>query len=281
MRENNEKTSRNIGLVSLISAVHIIVEPAIKKLKARSRSLVKNRGGRKLKRIITCSSLIIIIVGVCLSGSVSADWRPYAYSYGYMTPYQGEKEIEVYTDYQNKNAATSLKNQIELEYGITNAWMVALYGVFSGSNTQGYKYSQTKIETRYRFGQPGDFIMDPALYLEYKAPVSGNSAVEFKEILSKDLADWNVTTNLVFEKELVEGSEIEQGYTLGISKKFARALRAGLEAKGSIDGANSTLYLGPSIAAVWNAIKVNAVLGIGLTEASNSVSFRNILSVEL
>ena len=223
---------------------------------------------------------ILLVVFALFAGSSFADWRPYAYSYSYMTAYRGEREIEVYTDYDNKNGTYNLKNQVELEYGITNNWMASIYGVFTGGSGKDYKYSQTKLQSRYRLGEQGEYFVDPAIYSEYKMSIDGSTAIELKEILSKDFGDYNLTTNLVFEKNLSKSTDWEKSYSLGFSKLFSSNIRAGLEAKGSIADQNSTLFAGPSLSATVGGFKIISAVGFGLNKASKDLSIRNIIAYE-
>lgn len=224
--------------------------------------------------------LLAVVVLATVSGGCFADWRPYAYSYSYMTAYEGEREIEVYTDYDNKNGSYNLKNQVEFEYGINSNWMASIYGVFSGGSGKDYKYSQTKLQTRYRFGEQGQYIIDPAIYLEYKISTDGSTAVEFKEILSKDFGDHNFTANIVFEKNLSKSTEWSKGYSFGFSKLFSSGIRAGIEAKGSIADQNSTLFAGPNLSISSGPLKIISAVGFGLNQASKDLYFRNIVAYE-
>lgn len=224
--------------------------------------------------------LIFSLLFIGLQSIVCADWRPYAYSYSYLTAYQGEREIELYTDYDFKDSTYTLKNQLELEYGITDHWMASIYGVFKSTQSSTYQFDQTKLQTRLRFGETDQFILDPAVYVEYKIPASGAAhALELKQILSKDINDWNITTNLVAEKELAAGKDWSYAYTLGLSRMLRGNLRAGLETKGSF-GNNPIFYLAPSIAVIFGEIKMNLAAGFGLTAASKTMYIRNIFSYE-
>ncbi|MFA4906254.1 MAG: hypothetical protein WC645_07095 [Candidatus Margulisiibacteriota bacterium] len=229
-------------------------------------------------RNILAPALLLLFLSAVGAQPALADWKPYAFSYSYRTIGQGIREIEFYTDLQTKGGNYSLKNQFELEYGITNSWMCSVYGVFSGSSTQSYKYSETKLQTRYRFGETGQYWMDPAVYLELKIPTSGNQAVEFKEILSKDFGEYNITTNIIFEKVLSSGSELGKGYSLALGRKITPKLRLALEAKGDYGTANPTFYVGPSIFARLGPVNSTLIVSFGQTPASNTLYIRNIIS---
>src|SRR5574341_2198745 len=100
-----------------------------------------------------------------LFSSVWADRKSYVWTYEYQTTPKGELELENYLDFaapnwQDKSTST-WKNQIELEYGITHSWDIALYQVFSQTSSGPYKFSQMKLRTRYAIDKPGVFPVDP------------------------------------------------------------------------------------------------------------------------
>ena len=218
---------------------------------------------------------ILACIFLAISGLAHADWRSYAYSYDYRTARPGEREFELYTDYFPDGSMT---NQIELEYGISDRWMASVYAVLGSSDLRTFTYTETKLSSRYRFGEAGQYTADPAIYLEYILPRQGENEIELKGILSKDFGSINLTGNLIVEKT-ISAAGWEKEYTLALSKIVSKGLRAGLEIKGGFD-ANSPLYLGPSIALVWGKVKINLVAGIGGNSASGSLNLRNIISFE-
>ena len=158
--------------------------------------------------------LILIILGFSFIGlmgqSGEASLRDYLVNYGYWTTPQGAFEVEVYTDYdRDQSAFKQLQMKVEVEYGITDNLMTSLYGVFKQTPGQAVMYDSSKIEIRYRLVEYDEWLVDPALYLEYVQPAdaSKNPKVEAKVLLSKDVGDWNFVTNLKFyERDLVVGN---------------------------------------------------------------------------
>src|SRR3989338_6450604 len=100
--------------------------------------------------------------------------RNYLVTYDYATTPKDRWELEVYNDYYMKeidtNKANWYRNQTEMEYGLTDRWMVGVYAVFADKRHDSFDYNQYKIQTRYRLIEEGKFFVDPALYFEYKNP---------------------------------------------------------------------------------------------------------------
>ncbi|MDQ2986333.1 MAG: hypothetical protein M3R13_06375, partial [Armatimonadota bacterium] len=124
------------------------------------------------------SYIFAVIALACLTLTASAHRRHFAYTYDWFTPHQGEKEFEVYwTDTEGHPAQI----QLELEYGITDRWMVAPYLVFDNSEGD-FDYAGWKVETKYRLGEQAFNRILPALYLELKKGEGEDEVIEGKFI---------------------------------------------------------------------------------------------------
>jgi len=132
---------------------------------------------------------------------------------------EGELEIVYYLDYAfdgdpaKDNAA---KHQFELEYGVTDRWKSALYGVFTRNPGQSFRYSGLKWENTYQLFDKGARWLDAGLYLEYSIPEgssNGPDALEFKLLLEKSVEKITHTANLILEKEL--GANATSGTAVG------------------------------------------------------------------
>ncbi|MBI2252271.1 MAG: hypothetical protein HYU63_05975, partial [Armatimonadetes bacterium] len=80
---------------------------------------------KKLSLVLSTAFAVIFL----LYSSVHADVRDYLVTYPYGTPFKGEWELELWNDFNtDKNNAdlTYNRNQIELEYGITDRYMAGL-----------------------------------------------------------------------------------------------------------------------------------------------------------
>lgn len=231
-----------------------------------------------------CIFIVLFILGV-YSPSYARD---YLVNYGYKTPHKGEIELELWTDYVNGDT-NYFFHQTEIEYGITDRWMVGVYGQFKESAG----YDGYKIETRYRFGDKGMWFVDPALYFEYKNPNGSQDVrddlLEAKLILSKDIGALNLVTNLkFFERGINSHQDVKFGYTFGTSYPFFDKAKLGLEFKGSLGKEgdfriddDQKHYIIPGIYMdLWDDIELAVGLGFGLTRESDNFLLKSIIEIE-
>jgi hypothetical protein len=106
-------------------------------------------------------------------------------------------------------------HSIELEYGLTDSWSVALYSDLERPSGGPVKYTRTRAEMRYRLFNRFDRLFNPALYLEYYAPAGGYgpNELEGRVILEKDFNDLRVDLNPTFSKKL-SGDGVKDGVSL-------------------------------------------------------------------
>lgn len=227
--------------------------------------------------------LMVLFLMVCLVSQGRAHLRDYLVNYGYSTTPQGMFEIEYFGDYVgDQGKFKSWKQQVEFEYGITDHLVAGIYGVFTQSFGSDAKFDSSKLELRHRFGEYGEWIVDPALYLEYVTYVTKLPKIEAKLLLSKDVAGWNFVTNLKFyEKSLSPGSQNETGYALGASHPISDKAKLGLEFKGSLDNANKHYIIPGIYITAADNVQVNLGIGFGLTKASDDLAFKSIVELEM
>lgn len=185
----------------------------------------------------------IFAVAACVSIAATslAHRRHFAYTYDWFTPHKGEKEFEVYwTDGEGHPG----RIQLELEYGITDRWVVAPYVVFDNSEGD-FDYAGWKLETKYRFGEQSFNKVMPAAYLELKKGEGKEMEVEAKLITTYLWAGGMVwSANLVAETALEGDEKVEWGYVTGVGTRIDSKWFLGAEAKGSITDDSHTA--GPS-----------------------------------
>jgi hypothetical protein len=233
-----------------------------------------------------------------------ADRRAYAQTYEAVTAPQGQIDVEIWHTYANGGEILSgppspgNRTMLELEYGITSRWDVALYNLIdSGTGEPGY--AGFKVETRLRLSTPGSLFVDPVLYLEYQHLFRGDATdkVEIKGILAKDIARWNVALNLAAELERKPDEyKPEAEFALGISRELGSpTFKAGAEIFGKMEMEDTMTggselevfaFAGPVIS--W-ATGLHSMLsglwltlggGRGLTDASDAYYARLILGLQ-
>src|SRR5689334_16652529 len=154
--------------------------------------------------IIAMKSLLF--VAVCLAPSLLAndalaDRRAYGVTYEAVTAPKGELDLESWStvapagEVPGGPSSRGFRQMLELEYGITDHWDVALYNMLditSGDTESGY--AGLKLETRYRPSDRGEWPIDPVLYLEFQQLFRGDAdqKYEAKLILAKDIGNLNV-----------------------------------------------------------------------------------------
>lgn len=227
---------------------------------------------KRINLIAICLSMLVLLGGLSY-----ADQRSYVWTYEYMTMAPGEAELEFYNTLEQPSA-TDLKKStwkpwVELEYGLTERWDISLYQQFKQTNTgvattSAFAYDGYKIRTRYRFGERGQFLVDPLLYLEYigKNDLSQSSQGEVKLILAKDVSRLNFAYNQIY-KWTLNNDAAENEYAAGINLELNPAVRVGLESKGNYT--SGKYYLGPTISFITQ--KLWATFGIvrGLNDKSD------------
>jgi hypothetical protein len=215
-----------------------------------------------------------------------ADRRSYVWTYEYMTMPKGAAEIEYYVTHAVPDTAKSnintWKHWIELEYGITNHWDVSMYQMVKQANTSEKSvaaYDGFKLRTRYRFGEKGQYLLDPEIYLEYirNGDFSKPNVVETKLILAKDIGRVNISYNQIAERDLENRGKTEHGYAVGMNYELWPALKLGLESKGSYS--EREYALGPAVS--WATDKFWVALGVafGLNRSTDDIQSRMIVGI--
>jgi hypothetical protein len=178
-----------------------------------------------------------------------ADERLLPFTYQYMTPAEGERELAYWGTYMPKDG---LEHQVELEYGVTDHLVFEFYGV---AKSNPWSFEGAKFESRYRLAEPGQWPVDVALYgeVEHLFSSANTPTVEAKLILQKDLGPISLLGNLIGEKELSDEKPELRG-TGGVVWHASRTVHPGLELVYDHD----VLYVGPTVALTFGASKAVA-----------------------
>src|SRR5215831_3784025 len=176
-----------------------------------------------------------------------ADRRAYGTTYEAVTAPRGELDVETWTtiapqgEVDGGPPSRGMREMVELEYGITDRWDVALYNMLdmitAGDSTSGY--AGFKIETRYRPSDRGEWPLDPVLYLEFQQLFRGDARQKYeaKLILAKDIGNINIAANLALEEERTTepawNTEVE--YAAGTSYALSPAWLVGAELFGKAE----------------------------------------------
>lgn len=232
-----------------------------------------------------------------------ADRRAYGTTYEAVTAPRGELDVETWTtiapqgEVEGGPSSRGMREMIELEYGITDRWDVALYNMLdmitSGDTESGY--AGFKVETRYRPADRGEWFVDPVLYLEFQQLFRGDARqkLEGKLILAKDIGNVNIAGNVAIEEERLTDAtwNTEVEYAAGTSYALSPAWMLGAEIfgkaeKGEMGGVENRSWAGPAVSwagggrGALRGVWVTLAGGAGLTSESDSYYARLIVGFQ-
>ncbi|MBP6632931.1 MAG: hypothetical protein KBG28_18030 [Kofleriaceae bacterium] len=235
------------------------------------------------------------------TGPALADRRAFTFTYEYVTQPEGNLELEYYNTQARSRfgdgGVSSMSQQLEIEYGITDHTDVSLYQVVEQEGAGGLRYAETKLRARHRFAERGELPVDTLLYLEL-VKAFGTSAYELepKLILGKDVGQATLALNLIPAIELVAERapggdeelelEFEPGFAAGVTYEVSPKVKVGAEVWGKLehpfDDAELVTSAGPAVSwAPSTKLWVTGTAGVGLTEAADDLVVRFILALGL
>ena len=226
---------------------------------AVSASTVGRRGTQRLglggaaSRCATAGALVVLVLTLVGASAppLMAQERPYFITYNQELEEPGSFEIAINPLLGTQRGGGSfLAGWTEFEYGVKGWWTTELY--LAGQSTRGEStlFTGYRWENRFR-PLAREHRVNPVLYVEFESingadktllevvghDVEADHAVpndearreqkheiETKLILSSNLRGWNVSANLIAEKNLAN-EPWELGYALGVSRPLAAAAR--------------------------------------------------------
>lgn len=228
------------------------------------------------------SIALIAVIAAALTGlratPAEACRRDFAWSYGWFTPAEGEKEFELWLTHNQDSAETLY--QLEYEFALTERWAVGAYLQFEDAPGSDLDWHGWKWENRYRFGEFKADRWLHAAYLELAKAEGEPYEVEGKWLLSRYGSGGSATVfNLIAEKELAADHEIEWGYSAGWNHAVKGGWRLGAESKGNFT--EHEYYAGPSVvydaSSAWRFV---AGALVGLNDRSDDLQVRFITEYE-
>src|SRR5580765_1095083 len=103
----------------------------------------------------------------------SADRKFYLFTYQYATLPKGAAELETWITREDDDTVPKQIDgqlQIEGEFGITDRFDISLYTILEKEGSESLDWDASKIEMKYRLGEPGKWPADVELYAEYEQP---------------------------------------------------------------------------------------------------------------
>lgn len=241
----------------------------------------------------------ITIAISCLLGALlaapeaRADRRSMIRAYEYATQPEGNLEFELWNDVEAPKEggfdAASTTHRVELEYGLTDHWDVALYHVFAQSKAEGFHFDSWRLETRYRLLEKNALPVDVLLYFELERPADFVEAWETEEklILEKDFGRFALVGNLVLEQKLFHADQLHSWEVdLGARYEVVPQLRLAGELwtiQETVNGVTTgSWFAGPSVSWAGSRVWLQLGAGFGIGDGTSGATFvRSVLGFNL
>jgi hypothetical protein len=220
-----------------------------------------------------------------LAGPARADRKDFANTYEYSTTPAGQAEVELWhtelRDTWHADTPQRFEERVEVEYGITDHWDIAMYTFFQQvaaadpAVAEPLSFDAVHLETRYRLAERGELPVDTELYLELAKDFGASVyEIESKVILARDFDRVTCALNLIDEASVgrdVPGGENELGFSLGATYEITPKVHVGAETWGMHGGYGTRWAIGPAIAlAPSSRWWVAMTAGFGLATQSDA-----------
>lgn len=251
--------------------------------------------------------------------AAAAQEPPYFVTYAHYLEEPGNLEIGLATTAGSPRGADPLYAApwLELEYGVTGWWTSSLYVEGVTARHDAASFTGWRVENRFRPFR-SEHRVNPVLYIEYEnlneatriqKEIVGSGALGFepisllrqehaheleaKLILSSALGSWNLSENLIVEKNLSADEGFEFGYSIGVARslgtlagaascRFCRQnVSVGVEAYGGLGSSaersldDTRHFIAPVLGwQVSDRSTLKVSVGFGLTRSSDRYLFR-------
>lgn len=267
--------------------------------------------------------LLVVVTGGAVRSQ--AQELPYFVTYSQDMEEPGNLDIENYNAVGNpKGGNAFIGSDVEFEYGATAWWTTEFYLDGQATSADSTIFTGFRWENRVRPWM-GEHWINPVLYAEFEdtsadktlrevvghdgnpdflvpngiARLDKEREMELKLILGSNVRGWNISENLITEKNLQDGPW-EFGYAFGVSRPLGLAasatecafcrekFQAGFEMYGGLGDFNSfgtsftSQYLGPTIN--WtapNGMTIGMSPQFGLNSYSIPFLFRFSVAYEI
>ncbi len=186
-----------------------------------------------------------------------------------------ELELEYWFDYHHLNQSNRgyYQHTASVEFGFTDYWMADVALNFSDQlRRSDYGLTRLRFETRRRFGEEGEHVIDFASSMELEAEKDvdrWNYQLTPRAVLSKDFATkLNTTLNLFVGIGTGDKTTLNPGYNFGIRYPSEGILRVGGELIQQWDEHQRTSGL--IIPQLWILPRPEDVIKIGYAKAFGS-----------
>ena len=175
--------------------------------------------------------LLCALATTLVATDARADRRNFVFTYEPKTMTEGTLELEYYMtgavgyDHLRRVHDIGWAHQVELEYGVTEHFDLAMYQMFSNKSWTGYK-----LRARYRPWYTGEMPVDLMFYLEFIHHSDGDFTFEEKVVIGKTFGKLILSLDSTVEQGPIMGDTGFKWFeSLGVSYQVAPWLSLGFE----------------------------------------------------
>lgn len=217
--------------------------------------------------------------------------------YQFETPFEGHTQLSLWNTYiANSNQSYEhfdktipdehlFAHSAELEYGLADHLEIDAYADFENAANDNFKFIRTHFSALYRFGERYDHFINIALYGEYYFPNQSyetSQEAELRLILDKDLGDFRIVLNPSVSKYTTgdENKDLQPGLSAGVYYRRGFRVQPGVEFYSNFQEKTDVIL--PTINVNFTpSIMWNVAAGFGLTNESDNLFFKSILSFDI
>ncbi|OGF49499.1 MAG: hypothetical protein A2044_04835 [Candidatus Firestonebacteria bacterium GWA2_43_8] len=235
------------------------------------------------KVVVGCVAVLLIVVSNGIN--CNADDKSFVWTYEYATLAKEKLELEAYITTEipdiGNMSASSWKWQLEIEYGVTDNFDMAIYEMFTQKigAINIFEYEGFKLRARYKLFQKNQLPVDILLYLEMERSINLSipAVIEGKIILAHTEGSLDLAYNQVIKQNTDTIAVAAHSYTAGAAYGLDSWIKVGIELKGSYSTGKH--YLGPTISFITPTFYLNSGIVKGIHIGSNEVQTRTIFGI--
>lgn len=208
------------------------------------------------------------------------------------SPYveEGEIELELMTDYAiDADEAKDETSSQKVAVGFTpNAWWKTEIGAkLEYEPGEKQNVSEIFFENIFQLTEKNEYWLNAGLYLEYAVADDHPDEIETKLLLSKDVGLWEVTTNIITNREIGSGSEDNWNWELAsaLDYRYSKLFGFGIEIYNEFGNFSDSVskqehYAGPVFKGKWYGLKYDVGYLFGLTSETPDGTLKANIEIE-
>lgn len=122
--------------------------------------------------------------------------------------------------------------KLEAAYGLTDRLRIGLVGELEREPFESRRFEAVGVEAIYELGDLGGVKF--AGYAEYEIALDGPDKIETKLLMQRRTGPLDLRLNLIAEKELASGADVEFEYAASVDVETLGELRLGIQAFGEL-----------------------------------------------